>query len=102
MTGQHELMSLAEEPARPRAAYSERVQQVCDRLGYRDCPLCGVYCGPMHLGSTKLWELWERRADNPRGVDPVSGWSLGKIREHLALIRAAGLAKEGERDAGAR
>jgi len=90
VTARHPMMELADVPPKPRAGYSEHVQRVCDPLGYADCPVCGTYSGPNHLRRLGLWELWETRADSQRGVDPISGWPLGKIREHIAMIRAGG------------
>lgn len=70
----------------PRAAYSPRTQEFCDRLGYADCPICGIYSGPLHLHNAKLWRRALARVRPETDADPVLGYSKERIAAHLAAI----------------
>ena len=72
-----------------RSSYSPRTQEICDHLGYADCPACGVYSGKLHRLNAGLWSRRLARVARPELVDPYSGWSEAAIRDHLRAITTA-------------
>jgi hypothetical protein len=79
--------------SKPRSAYSPRTQGLCDRLGYADCPVCGIYSGRLHRTSVRLWESRLARVRPELRADLMSGHAETSIRDHLAAAEAARPAK---------
>lgn len=54
---------------------------------YTQCPACdNPQAGPLHRGSTRLWQGRAERARENGGTDPVSGVTLAEAERHLAAI----------------